>query len=153
LSNADVVRILKEARRLLEHNGRLGQGNYRTVQGRRCALRTICDASIMLDSKPARNLEGDLLDLVARRLGYITTERMNDGSTHEQMLIAFDEAISAAGVADRRMTEVEPCRDLMKRGTKIAGLCSDDLNPARRHLRNATSCPGAHCCSSFVGLR
>jgi hypothetical protein len=96
MSAPDVVRLLNEARRLIENPDQWGQGHYRTVEGRRCAIRALCDASAMLDSKPAGNVAGDLLDAVARRHGYITTESMNDQSTHEEVLAAFDEAISEA---------------------------------------------------------
>jgi hypothetical protein len=50
----------------------------------------------MLNLKPAGNIAGDFLDEVARRHGHITSERMNDQSTHAEMLAAFDEAIVAA---------------------------------------------------------
>jgi hypothetical protein len=96
MSNSDVVQVLKEARRLIEKADRWSQGNYRTVRGRRCAIRALCDASVMLNLKPAGNIAGDLLDEVARRHGHITSERMNDQSTHAEMLAAFDEAIVAA---------------------------------------------------------
>ena len=96
MSNTDVVRVLNEARRLSEKADRWGQGNYRTVQGRRCAIRALCDAAVMLNLKAAGNIAGDLLDMVARRHGHITTERMNDQSTYLEVLAVFVEAIAVA---------------------------------------------------------
>jgi predicted P-loop ATPase/GTPase len=46
----------------------------------------------------ARRLIEKLLDEVARRRGCVTIERLNDYSTHEQVLGAFDEAIVAASM-------------------------------------------------------
>jgi hypothetical protein len=96
MNNSDVEKVLREARSLIDNPNQWGQGNYRTVEGRRCAIRALCDAAVLLDEKAAGNRAVDLLDAVARRHGHITSERMNDQSTHAEMLAAFDEAIVAA---------------------------------------------------------
>jgi hypothetical protein len=71
--DSDVVQILKKARILIEQRDDWSQGNYRAVRERRCAIRALCDAAVMLNSKSAGNVAGDLLASVARRRGHVTT--------------------------------------------------------------------------------
>lgn len=99
--DSDGVNVLREARRLIELRDDRGQVNYRAFRERRCAIRALCEASVMLNLKPAGDVAGDWLDEVARRHGYITTECMNDHSSHEQILSAFGEVMVAARRSSR----------------------------------------------------
>ena len=88
--------LLEEARRLIEARERWTCGVYETVGGKYCAVGALRAASRCLRDAVAERAAHKLLLVVAQGRGFRQIESMNDYSTHEQVLTAFDEAIAAA---------------------------------------------------------
>ena len=93
------VGLLREARALIEDERDWVSGAYRTPDGRHCAVGALRAAArgpwSQYERETRRNAHGLLL-AVARGRGFDRVERMNDKSTHAQVLAAFDAAIANA---------------------------------------------------------
>jgi hypothetical protein len=94
-----VVRVLQEARGLIEQRQDWVQGRYETVGGERCAVGAVRIAAELFDYAEAGSRAERLLARVAARRGFTSVEAMNDRSPHGHVLTAFDEAIAAARFA------------------------------------------------------
>jgi hypothetical protein len=93
---AAVLRLLGEARCSIAAREHWTRGVYETPRGKYCAVGALRAASRRLRDATAESAAHKLLLAVVGRRGFHNVEAMNDGSTHEQVLIAFDEAIAAA---------------------------------------------------------
>jgi len=92
------VQLLTIARALIADEENWVQGRYETIDGRRCAVGALRVASRLMGVRtPPRDATGMLLT-VANGRGFNDIEKMNDRSTHAQVLSAFDEAITRAQV-------------------------------------------------------
>jgi hypothetical protein len=91
-----VLRLLGEARCLIEARERWTRGVYETPRGTYCAVGALHAASRHLRDAAAEHAAHKLLLAVVGQRGFPNVEAMNDRSTHEQVLAAFDEAIMAA---------------------------------------------------------
>ena len=91
-----VLRVLEEARGLIEERQDWTQGRYETFTGRRCAIGALGAAAAVLDYEDAMAIARTLLADVARKRGYRDVEDMNDRSSHARVLEAFDAAIATA---------------------------------------------------------
>jgi hypothetical protein len=91
-----VLRVLEEARGLIEQREEWVQGEYETFHGERCAVGALRVAASFLNYPSAGRVALDLLTAVAVRRGYRNVETMNDHSRHQHVLTAFDTAIEAA---------------------------------------------------------
>lgn len=90
------VQLLTIARALIADEENWVQGRYETIDGRRCAVGALRVASRLMGVRtPPRDATGMLLS-VANGRGFNDIEKMNDRSTHGQVLSAFDEAITRA---------------------------------------------------------
>ncbi len=90
------VQLLTIARALIADEENWVQGRYETIDGRRCAVGALRVASRLMGVRtPPRDATGVLLT-VANGRGFNDIEKMNDRSTHAQVLSAFDEAITRA---------------------------------------------------------
>ncbi|HET6183947.1 MAG TPA: hypothetical protein VFA03_10185 [Acetobacteraceae bacterium] len=90
------VQLLTIARALIADEENWVQGRYETIDGRRCAVGALRVASRLMGVRtPPREATGMLLS-VANGRGFNDIEKMNDRSTHAQVLSAFDEAIARA---------------------------------------------------------
>lgn len=90
------VQLLTIARALIADEENWVQGRYETIDGRRCAVGALRVASRLMGVRtPPREATGMLLS-VANGRGFNDIEKMNDRSTHAQVLSAFDEAINRA---------------------------------------------------------
>jgi hypothetical protein len=93
-----VVRLLRDAKVLIEDRENWGQVWYFSLERRRCTVGALRAA--------AKNVWGLSVVLAAHRLllrvaqsrGFETIEAMNDRSSHREVLNAFDEAIALACV-------------------------------------------------------
>lgn len=91
----DVAAVLRAARALIEPERSWLRGQYHRSYSRFCAIGALRRAS--RDASPAVLARAHMLLLdVARQRGFETVERMNDHSTHPEVLSAFDAAIAAA---------------------------------------------------------
>lgn len=95
-SEVSAVHLLRSARALIELEDRWVQGRYETVRGRRCAMGALQAAARVLRDPRAFEEAKDLLRAEAVLRGYSHVEKMNDRSTHAQVLAAFDAAIARA---------------------------------------------------------
>src|SRR6185437_13834176 len=75
-----VLRVLEEARGLIEERQDWTQGSYETFAGRRCAIGALGAAGALLDYEDAMRVARGLLADVARKRGYRDVEDMNDRS-------------------------------------------------------------------------
>jgi len=95
-AEAATVQVLRLARSLIEDERHWIQRRYETLDGRRCAVGALRGAARLL---ALRSLNSDahslLLDVAVGR-GFTDIEKMNDHSTHGQVLAAFDVAIARA---------------------------------------------------------
>jgi hypothetical protein len=96
-----VVRVLEEARGLIEQRRDWVQGRYETVGGERCAIGAVRIATELFDYAEAGARAERLLARVASRRGFTSVEAMNDRSPHGHVLSAFDEAIATARFEER----------------------------------------------------
>jgi hypothetical protein len=95
-SEVTAVQLLRAARALIELEDKWVQGRYETVRGRRCAMGALQAAARVLRDPRAFEEAKDLLRTEAVLRGYSHVEKMNDRSTHTQVLAAFDTAIMKA---------------------------------------------------------
>jgi hypothetical protein len=94
--DAAVLRVLEEARGLIEQHEDWTQGTLETLGGQRCALGALRIAADFLNYPAAGRLAHALLTDIAAERGFSCVEAMNDYSRHEAVLNAFDAAIAAA---------------------------------------------------------
>jgi hypothetical protein len=90
---AIVPELLRAARDLISSEERWVQGHLRTRDGRLCAMGAIMRVSAVGPGRHFRKPAVAHLLTVARQRGFSAVERMNDSSTHAEVLAAFDEAI------------------------------------------------------------
>jgi len=90
------VELLTTARSLIEDERNWIQHDYETRDGRFCAVGALRYAARFIGPSGALTAANRLLLAVARERGFSKIEKMNDRSTHERVLSAFDEAIARA---------------------------------------------------------
>ena len=88
------LQLLRLARALIEDERHWVQHHYKTLRGRRCAVGALIHARRLLALRSSYKDARDVLLMVAVDRGYSAIEKMNDVSSHEQMLSAFDTAIA-----------------------------------------------------------
>jgi hypothetical protein len=94
--DAALLRVLEEARGLIEQREDWTQGALETLGGQRCALGALRLAADFLNYQAAGRLAHALLTDIAAERGFTSVEAMNDYSRHEAVLSAFDAAIAVA---------------------------------------------------------
>ncbi|MGE0221715.1 MAG: hypothetical protein AB7F35_17135 [Acetobacteraceae bacterium] len=92
------VQTLKIGRALIEDRKDWVQRRYETRDGRRCAVGALRAAARMINANGAQNGATATLLAVAIGRGFNDIESMNDNSSHKQVLMAFDDAITRATV-------------------------------------------------------
>lgn len=90
------VQLLANARALIEDERNWVQHDYETRDGRYCAVGALRYAARFIDPTDPLISASRLLLAVARERGFSKIEKMNDRSSHERVLSAFDEAIVRA---------------------------------------------------------
>jgi len=90
------VQLLITARSLIEDELNWIQHDYETRDGRFCAVGALRYAARFMGPPGVVNPANRLLLAVARERGFSKIEKMNDRSSHELVLAAFDEAIARA---------------------------------------------------------
>ncbi len=90
------VQLLTTARSLIEDERNWIQHDYETRDGRFCAVGALRYAARFIGPSGALTAANRLLLAVARERGFSKIEKMNDRSSHERVLTAFDEAIARA---------------------------------------------------------
>ena len=93
--DAAVLRVLEEARGLIEQREDWTQGILETFRGERCAVGALRLAAEFLNYEAAGRLAYARLAEIAAARGFSSIEAMNDYSRHEAVLNAFDTAITA----------------------------------------------------------
>ena len=94
-TESGVIQLLETARRMIEDPAQWVQGSYNSWGRRHCAVGAMRAAAREINASSQRlRAHAFLLD-VARKRGFTNVERMNDRSTHGEVLAAFDEAIAA----------------------------------------------------------
>ena len=93
---ATTVQVLGLARTLIEDERNWIQRRYETLDGRRCAVGALRSASRLLAVRCVNSEAHNLLLEVAVGRGFSDIEKMNDHSTHGQVVSAFDIAIARA---------------------------------------------------------
>jgi hypothetical protein len=93
--DAAVLRVLAEARGLIERREDWTQGTLETFRGERCAVGALRLAAGFLNYELAGRLAHARLAEIAAERGFSSIEAMNDYSRHEAVLSAFDMAIVA----------------------------------------------------------
>ena len=88
------VQLLATARSLIADELNWVQHDYETRDGRFCAVGALRYAARFLGPPGTMNPASRLLLSVARERGFSKIEKMNDRSSHGQVLAAFDEAIA-----------------------------------------------------------
>jgi hypothetical protein len=88
-----VLRVLVEARGLIEQREDWTRGTLETLRGERCAVGALRIATDLLNDDDAGRIARDLLTQIAIERGFASIEAMNDHSRHEAVLAAFDRAI------------------------------------------------------------
>jgi hypothetical protein len=89
------LRLLERARRLIERRERWVQGAYQTYYGY-CAVGALHSSWRWQQERAGYAVAYGLLRDVAVMRGFSGIVAMNDASSHEHVLRAFDEAIAAA---------------------------------------------------------
>ena len=93
---AATVQVLRLARTLIEDERHWIQRRYETLDGRRCAVGALRSAARLLALRSLNVEAHNLLLEVAVGRGFTDIEKMNDHSTHGQVVSAFDLAIARA---------------------------------------------------------
>ena len=93
-----VVQLLCAAQEMIEVENKWTQGRYQTFGGRRCAMGALRAAARSVRDPRAFEGAKRLLAAEAISRGYTHIEKMNDCSTHAQVLSAFDAAIAKARI-------------------------------------------------------
>jgi len=88
--------VLRLARTLIEDERQWIQRRYETLDGRRCAVGALRSAGRLLALRSLNKEAHNLLLEVAVGRGFTDIERMNDYSTHGQVVSAFGAAIARA---------------------------------------------------------
>jgi hypothetical protein len=94
--HAATVQVLSLARTLIEDERHWIQRRYETLDGRRCAVGAVRSATRLLALRSLNTEAHNLLTEVAAGRGFSDIEKMNDHSTHGQVVSAFDVAIARA---------------------------------------------------------
>ena len=84
------------------------QRRYETRDGRRCAVGALRCAARLLNVASRQTGATAALLSVAMTRGFSDIESMNDNSTHRQVLLAFDEAITRVPDVAPAATWLEP---------------------------------------------
>lgn len=95
----EAVCLLRTARALIETEATWVTGTYRTSDGRRCAVGALHKAARDSEGQYGRRVRHEAHSLLlgaARGRGFDSVERMNDNSTHAEVLAAFDAALAKA---------------------------------------------------------
>lgn len=92
---AATLRVLEEARGLIELPEDWTRGTLETYRGERCAVGALRLATDFLNYEEAGRQAHALLTEIAAERGFSSIEAMNDYSRHEAVLSAFDTAIIA----------------------------------------------------------
>jgi hypothetical protein len=90
-----LLRVLEEARGLIEEREDWVSGSYQTSTGERCAVGALRAASSLLNCPAAGEAAQDLVADIVRQHGFDAIERMNDHAGHDAILRVFDAAIAA----------------------------------------------------------
>jgi hypothetical protein len=90
------LRLLEESRQAIEQREHWVQGVYETFGRRYCAAGALRAVGRRMRGASVESRAYKQLLEVANRRGFLNVEIMNDRSTHEQVLSAFDEAIANA---------------------------------------------------------
>ncbi len=93
---AATAQVLSLARTLIEDERHWIQRRYETLDGRRCAVGALRSAARLLALRSLNGEAHNLLLEVAVERGFTDIEKMNDHSTHAQVVSAFDLAIARA---------------------------------------------------------
>jgi hypothetical protein len=97
------AQLLRSARSMIDREEMWVQGRYNARGGRHCAIGALRAAGRFYHSETLR-LAHALLHNVANSRGFDSVEKMNDASTHGQVLTAFASAIaSAEAIASARV--------------------------------------------------
>ncbi|MBV9756087.1 MAG: hypothetical protein JO047_03460 [Alphaproteobacteria bacterium] len=89
------AQLLRSAHAMIEREEMWVQGRYNARGGRHCAIGALRAAGRFYHSDTLR-LAHALLHNVANSRGFDSVEKMNDASTHGQVLSAFASAIASA---------------------------------------------------------
>lgn len=93
LPKNEAEQVLHLARALIADERHWVQRRYETLDGRRCAVGALRAAARLLSVRGSDNGPHNALLSVAQSRGFTDVERMNDHSTHVEVLSAFDTAI------------------------------------------------------------
>jgi hypothetical protein len=97
------AQLLRSARSMIDREEMWVQGRYNARGGRHCAIGALRAAGRFYHSETLR-LAHALLHNVANGRGFDSVEKMNDASTHGQVMAAFGSAIaSAEAIASARV--------------------------------------------------
>jgi hypothetical protein len=96
------LRVLNDAKDLIAAPEHWVQRQYEAPGDRYCAVGAVRLAGYRLHDSAALSAAHELLLTIARERGFRSVQRMNDRSTHDEVMAAFDEAMAAA----RRRTAV-----------------------------------------------
>jgi hypothetical protein len=91
-----LLRVLEEARGLIEEREDWVRGAYQTGAGERCAVGALRAAASLLNSPAAGAAAQHLVAALVRQRGFDAIEAMNDQAGHEAILRVFDAAIAEA---------------------------------------------------------
>jgi len=91
--DASTIQVLGLARSLIQDERHWIQRRYETLDGRRCAVGAVRAAVRLLGMRAGPVDPHHALLMVAVSRGFTDIEKMNDHSTHTQVISAFDEAI------------------------------------------------------------
>jgi hypothetical protein len=92
--DAAVLRVLEEARGLIEQREDWTQGTLETIRGERCALGALRLAAGFLNYPLAGRVAHALLTAIAIDRGFASIEALNDRSRHGTVMSVFDTAIA-----------------------------------------------------------
>jgi hypothetical protein len=98
--DAAVLRVLEEARGLIEQREDWTQGTLETIRGQRCAVGALRLAAGFLNYPLAGRIAHDLLTAIAIDRGFASIEALNDRSRHGTVLSVFDAAIAVTNGTD-----------------------------------------------------
>jgi hypothetical protein len=101
--DAAVLRVLEEARGLIEQREDWTQGTLETIRGKRCAVGALRLAADFLNYPAAGRVAHDLLTDIAIERGFASIEALNDHSRHETVLSVFETAIAVTNGAEDRL--------------------------------------------------
>ena len=104
------VQVLRLARSLIEDERHWIQRRYETLDGRRCAVGALRCATRLMALRSLHSDAHSLLLEVAVGRGFTDIEKMNDHSSHGQVVAAFDTAIARAQVRAQHLSSDGSCR-------------------------------------------